>query len=133
VPACRCGDLRQGRAEGAAGLLQRESDAGQGDSGRRGWRVRYLHGRARRDRGRTAGRCAPLDAGRTCRVDGRGRQGSGFLMHYHWIGAHMQSRHILAVLMASASFMLLSPAQADNKAAAIDEMEAYLDFVEYGG
>ncbi len=45
----------------------------------------------------------------------------------------MQSRHILAVLMASASFMLLSPAQADNKAAAIDEMEAYLDFVEYGG
>lgn len=45
----------------------------------------------------------------------------------------MKSRHILAVLMASASFMLLSPAQADNKAIAIDEMEAYLDFVEYGG
>lgn len=45
----------------------------------------------------------------------------------------MKSRHILAVLMASASFMLLSPAHADNKAVAIDEMEAYLDFVEYGG
>lgn len=45
----------------------------------------------------------------------------------------MKSRHIFAVLMASASFMLLSPAHADSKAAAIDEMEAYLDFVEYGG
>ena len=45
----------------------------------------------------------------------------------------MKSRHVFAVLLASASFILLSPAQADNKAIAIDEMEAYLDFVEYGG
>lgn len=45
----------------------------------------------------------------------------------------MKSRHVFAVLLALASFILLSPAQADNKAIAIDEMEAYLDFVEYGG
>ena len=35
--------------------------------------------------------------------------------------------------MALATLSIVSPARADNKAAAIDEMEGYLEFVEYGG
>ncbi len=35
--------------------------------------------------------------------------------------------------MALAALSIVSPARADNKAAAIDEMEGYLEFVEYGG
>ncbi|MBQ0921903.1 rhodanese-like domain-containing protein [Hydrogenophaga aromaticivorans] len=42
------------------------------------------------------------------------------------------SRLALAVLTAST--LLLTPAaHADNKAIAVDEMEAYLEFVDYGG
>ena len=40
----------------------------------------------------------------------------------------------LALAALTASTMLLSPAaHADNKAIAVDEMEAYLEFVDYGG
>lgn len=35
--------------------------------------------------------------------------------------------------MALAALSIVSPARADNKAAAIEEMEGYLEFVEYGG
>jgi len=40
----------------------------------------------------------------------------------------------LALVAATAAGLLLAPAaQADNKAIATDEMEAYLEFVDYGG
>ncbi len=40
----------------------------------------------------------------------------------------------LALVAATAGSLLLSPtAHADNKAIAADEMEAYLEFVDYGG
>jgi len=45
----------------------------------------------------------------------------------------MKLAHALAATLASV-FLLFAPAAfADNRAAAIDEMEAYLDFVDYGG
>jgi len=40
----------------------------------------------------------------------------------------------LALVAATAASLLLTPAaHADNKAIAVDEMEAYLEFVDYGG
>jgi rhodanese-related sulfurtransferase len=40
----------------------------------------------------------------------------------------------LALVALTASTLLLAPAaHADNKAIAVDEMEAYLEFVDYGG
>jgi rhodanese-related sulfurtransferase len=40
----------------------------------------------------------------------------------------------LALAVAAATTLLLAPAaHADNQAAAIEEMEGYLDFVDYGG
>jgi 3-mercaptopyruvate sulfurtransferase SseA len=40
----------------------------------------------------------------------------------------------LALAALTASTLLLAPAaHADNKAIAVDEMEAYLEFVDYGG
>ena len=40
----------------------------------------------------------------------------------------------LALAAATAASLLLAPAaHADNKAIAVDEMEAYLEFVDYGG
>jgi rhodanese-related sulfurtransferase len=45
----------------------------------------------------------------------------------------MKLKPILTATLA-ASALLFAPATfADNKAAAVDEMEAYLDFVDYGG
>lgn len=45
----------------------------------------------------------------------------------------MKFPHVLVISLA-ASFLLFAPATfADNRAVAIDEMEAYLDFVDYGG
>jgi len=42
--------------------------------------------------------------------------------------------HTLALAALTASTLLLAPAvHADNKAIAVDEMEAYLEFVDYGG
>lgn len=42
--------------------------------------------------------------------------------------------HALALAAVTAAGMLVAPvAHADNKAIAIDEMAAYLDFVDYGG
>lgn len=41
--------------------------------------------------------------------------------------------HSLVAMLGSASILFASAAFADGKAAAIDEMEAYLDFVDYGG
>ncbi|MEX1165556.1 MAG: rhodanese-like domain-containing protein [Hydrogenophaga sp.] len=44
--------------------------------------------------------------------------------------------HIRSLVLAAATAagLLLSPAaQADNKAIAVDEMESYLEFVDYGG
>ena len=46
----------------------------------------------------------------------------------------MNIRHLtLAAALSAASFLMPVAAHADNKAIAIDEMEAYLEFVEYGG
>jgi rhodanese-related sulfurtransferase len=45
----------------------------------------------------------------------------------------MKLVHGLAAVFAAASLLFASIASADNKAVAIDEMEAYLDFVDYGG
>jgi rhodanese-related sulfurtransferase len=44
----------------------------------------------------------------------------------------MQHRHLKTTLAALA-LAAASLAQADNKAVAVDEMEAYLEFVDYGG
>jgi rhodanese-related sulfurtransferase len=44
----------------------------------------------------------------------------------------MPRHRICAALLASV-FVCLPAAHADNKALAIDEMEAYLEFVDYGG
>lgn len=43
----------------------------------------------------------------------------------------MNIRHL--ALAAATSLLLLSAAHADNKAVVVDEMEAYLEFVDYGG
>jgi rhodanese-related sulfurtransferase len=45
----------------------------------------------------------------------------------------MKLTHTLAAMLASAALLFAAAAFADNKAAAIDEMEAYLEFVDYGG
>jgi hypothetical protein len=45
----------------------------------------------------------------------------------------MKLTHTLAAMPASAALLFAAAAFADNKAAAIDEIEAYLDFVDYGG
>lgn len=45
----------------------------------------------------------------------------------------MRLTHTLAAMLASAPLLFAAAAFADNKAAAIDEMGAYLDFVDYGG
>lgn len=45
----------------------------------------------------------------------------------------MIDRFFKPALLALALVLAASGAHADNKAAAIDEMEAYLDFVDYGG
>jgi rhodanese-related sulfurtransferase len=39
----------------------------------------------------------------------------------------------LALALTAASLLLTPVAHADNKAVAVDEMEAYLEFVDYGG
>lgn len=43
----------------------------------------------------------------------------------------MNIRHL--ALAAATTLLLASAARADNKAIVVDEMEAYLEFVEYGG
>ncbi|CAN1540394.1 PspE Rhodanese-related sulfurtransferase [Burkholderiaceae bacterium] len=45
----------------------------------------------------------------------------------------MKLRHVGLYLLAALALALGTPAQADNKAIATDEMEAYLEFVDYGG
>lgn len=45
----------------------------------------------------------------------------------------MIRRQHLVACFALASMTITSTAWADNKAAAIDEMEGYLEFVDYGG
>lgn len=45
----------------------------------------------------------------------------------------MKLKHILAVTLASGAFLFAPTSFAGNKAAAVDEMEAYLDFADYGG
>lgn len=45
----------------------------------------------------------------------------------------MKLTDTLAAMLASAPLLFAAAAFADNKAAAIDEMGAYLDFVDYGG
>jgi rhodanese-related sulfurtransferase len=45
----------------------------------------------------------------------------------------MKLTHILAAALASGTLLFVPAAFADNKAAAVDEMEAYLDFADYGG
>jgi hypothetical protein len=45
----------------------------------------------------------------------------------------MNRRYQWLAAIALATLTLSSPAWADNKAAAIDEMEGYLEFVDYGG
>jgi hypothetical protein len=45
----------------------------------------------------------------------------------------MNRRHHFLIPVIWTLLALLAPAWADNKSAAIDEMEGYLEFVEYGG
>ena len=45
----------------------------------------------------------------------------------------MKIRHLVLAAAAATSLLLAPAAQADNKAIATDEMEAYLEFVDYGG
>ena len=45
----------------------------------------------------------------------------------------MRLRTLALVAATAGSLLLASAAHADNKAIATDEMEAYLEFVEYGG
>jgi rhodanese-related sulfurtransferase len=45
----------------------------------------------------------------------------------------MKLQHLALAALTATSFMLAPAAHADNKAIAVDEMEAYLEFVEYGG
>jgi rhodanese-related sulfurtransferase len=48
-------------------------------------------------------------------------------------GVTMKIRHLVLAAAAATSLLLAPAAQADNKAIATDEMEAYLEFVDYGG
>ena len=45
----------------------------------------------------------------------------------------MNIRYITIAVATTASLLLTPAAQADNKAIVTDEMEAYLEFVDYGG
>jgi rhodanese-related sulfurtransferase len=45
----------------------------------------------------------------------------------------MKIRFTILVIATAASLMLAPAVHADNKAAVIDEMEGYLEFVDYGG
>ena len=45
----------------------------------------------------------------------------------------MKLTHILAATLASGALLFAPATFANNQAAAVDEMEAYLDFVDYGG
>lgn len=45
----------------------------------------------------------------------------------------MKTRFTILAIATAASLMLAPAVHADNKAAVIDEMEGYLEFVDYGG
>ncbi|MDO9253490.1 rhodanese-like domain-containing protein [Hydrogenophaga sp.] len=45
----------------------------------------------------------------------------------------MKLQHLALATLTAASLLLAPAAHADNKAIAVDEMEAYLEFVDYGG
>ena len=45
----------------------------------------------------------------------------------------MKRHHFALAALTAASLLLTPSAQADNKAIAVDEMEVYLEFVDYGG
>ncbi|MDP2095743.1 MAG: rhodanese-like domain-containing protein, partial [Hydrogenophaga sp.] len=45
----------------------------------------------------------------------------------------MKLQHLALAALTAASLLLAPTAHADNKAIAVDEMEAYLEFVDYGG
>ena len=45
----------------------------------------------------------------------------------------MKLTHLALAALTAASLLLVPAAHADNKAVAVDEMEAYLEFVDYGG
>ena len=45
----------------------------------------------------------------------------------------MNRRYSFLAAVAATALALTPPAWADNKAAAVDEMEGYLEFVDYGG
>jgi rhodanese-related sulfurtransferase len=45
----------------------------------------------------------------------------------------MKLTHLALAALTAASLLLATAAHADNKAIAVDEMEAYLEFVDYGG
>lgn len=45
----------------------------------------------------------------------------------------MKLQHLTLAAFTTASLLLTPTAHADNKAIAVDEMEAYLEFVDYGG
>ncbi|TNF53018.1 MAG: rhodanese-like domain-containing protein [Burkholderiales bacterium] len=45
----------------------------------------------------------------------------------------MKMLHLVPALITAGALLLAPAARADNKALAIDEMEAYLEFVDYGG
>jgi len=45
----------------------------------------------------------------------------------------MKLTHLALAALTAASLLLAPAAHADNKAIAVDEMEAYLEFVDYGG
>jgi rhodanese-related sulfurtransferase len=45
----------------------------------------------------------------------------------------MKLRRLALAALTATSLMLTPAAHADNKAIAVDEMEAYLEFVDYGG
>jgi len=45
----------------------------------------------------------------------------------------MKLNHLALAALTAASLLLAPAAHADNKAVAVDEMEAYLEFVDYGG
>jgi rhodanese-related sulfurtransferase len=51
----------------------------------------------------------------------------------HPIGDPLKLKHLALAAATAASLLLAPAAHADNKAIAVDEMEAYLEFVEYGG
>jgi rhodanese-related sulfurtransferase len=45
----------------------------------------------------------------------------------------MKLKHLALAALTATSLLLAPAVQADNKAVAVDEMEAYLEFVDYGG